>query len=109
MLAFFESIIRLLINLLFVDQLAQENSELKKEIQQLKQEKEDIAKAKAEVIQDHFSLFQKYLALNQKNEELTKQLNRAKFPDINQEFNPEDLKVIDQLLREFNCVDSLTI
>ncbi len=116
MLVFIESIIKLFIKLLFVEGLAQESEEQKKEIQRLKQEKqqlikekEEIAKAKAEVIENHFSLFQKYLALNQKNEELTKQLHQYKFPDINQEFDPDDLDVIDQLLREFNCAEELTI
>ena len=137
MLAFIESIIRLLIKLIFVERLAQENEELKKEIQQLKQEKEELAEGKAEVIQQHFSLFQKYLAIKQQKELLVEELaryksaqsdqpfnhyssavglNYSKYPttksnelDINQEFAPEDLDVIDQLLRDFNSTEELTI
>jgi len=137
MLAFVESIIRLLIKLIFVERLAQENEELKKEIQQLKQEKEELAEGKAEVIQQHFSLFQKYITIKQQKELLVEELaryksaqsdhpcdycrsavglNYSKYPttkpnelDINQEFNPDDLDVIDQLLRDYNSTEELTI
>ncbi len=116
MLAFIESIIALLVKLIFVERLAQENEELKKEIQQLKQEKEEIAQAKQQLeqnnqdlIQQNFNLVRKYIAVNQQKDELIQELNRYKFPDINQEFDPEDWDVIDQLLQEFNSTDSLTI
>ncbi len=126
MLAFIESIITLLVNLIFVERLAQENEELKKEVQQLKQEKEEIAQAKQQLeqnnqdlIQPNFNLVRKYVAVNKQKEELVamnkqkdeliKELARYKFPDINQKFDPEDWDVIDQLLQEFNCADSLTI
>ncbi|MDJ0689336.1 MAG: hypothetical protein QNJ41_12575 [Xenococcaceae cyanobacterium MO_188.B32] len=116
MLAFIESIITLLVKLIFVDEIAKENEELKKEIQQLKQEKEEIAQAKQQLaqnnqdlIQQNFNLVQKYIAVNKQKDELIKELDRSKFPDINQEFDPEDWNIIDQLVREFNCTDSLTI
>ncbi len=98
------------------DRLAQENEELKKEVQQLKQEKEEIAQAKQQLeqnnqdlIQQNFNLVRKYVAVNKQKDELIKELDRSKFPDINQECNPEDWDVIDQLLQEFNSTDSLTI
>ncbi len=126
MLAFIESIITLIVNLIFVDRLAQENEKLKKEIQQLKQEKEEIAQAKQQLeqnnqdlIQQNFNLVRKYIAVNKQKEELValnkqkdeliKELDRYKFPDINQKFDPEDWDVIDQLLREFNSSEELTI
>ncbi len=126
MIAFIESIITLLVKLIFVDRLAQENEELKQKVQQLKQEKEEIAQAKQQLeqnnqdlIQQNFNLVQKYIAVNKQKEELValnkqkdeliKELDLYKFPDINQKFDPEDLDVIDQLLQEFNSTDSLTI
>lgn len=126
MIAFIESLIALLVKLIFVERLAQENEELKKEIQQLKQEKEEIAQAKQkleqnnqDLIQQNFNLVQKYIAvnkqkdelvaLNKQKDELIKELDLYKFPDINQKFDPEDWDVIDQLLQEFNCNEELTI
>ncbi len=116
MIAFIESIIALLVKLIFVERLAQENEELKQKVQQLKQEKEEIAQAKQqleqnnqELIQQNFNLVRKYVAVNQQKDELIKELARSKFPDINQEFNPEDWDVIDQLLQEFNSTEELTI
>ena len=116
MLAFIESIITLLVKLIFVERLAQENEELKKENQQLKQEKEEIAQAKQQLeqnnqdlIQQNFNLVRKYIAVNQQKEKLIKELDQYKFPDINQEFHPDDWDVIDQLLQEFNSTDSLII
>lgn len=128
MLAFIESIIKLLINLLFADQLAQENQRLRKENQQLKREKEELARAKAGVIENHFSLFQKYITLNKQKEELARKLERYQSPclrdsavlgspqverlsraDINQQFSPEDIKVIDQIFQEYNPSEELTI
>lgn len=132
MLAFIESIIKLIINLLFADRLSKDNEELRaevqqlrqekeesgrdreelnKEVQRLKREKEELAKAKAEVIENHFSLFQKYLTLNKQKEELAEKSERYQSHrlDINQEFNPEDWKVIDQLLEEFSSSEELTI
>ena len=116
MLAFIESIITLIVNLIFVDRLAQENEKLKKEIQQLKQEKEEIAQAKQQLeqnnqdlIQQNFNLVRKYIAVNQQKEELIKELDLYKFPDINQEFHPDDWDIIDQLLRDFNSSEELTI
>ena len=125
MIAFIESIIALLVKLIFVERLAQENEELKKENQQLKQEKEEIAQAKQQLeqnnqdlIQQNFNLVRKYVAVNKQKDELIQELaqldwqaspDRSKFPDINQEFDPKDLDVIDQLLQEFNSSEELTI
>jgi len=116
MLAFIESIIALLVKLIFVERLAQENEELKKEVQQLKQEKEELAQAKQQLeqnnqdlIQQNFNLVRKYIAVNKQKDELIQELDLYKFPDINQEFDPKDLDVIDQLLQEFNSTEELTI
>ena len=49
------------------------------------------------------------VAMNKQKDELIQELARSKFPDINQEFHPDDLDVIDQLLQEFNCTEELTI
>ena len=136
MIAFITYIIKLIIKLIFVDEIAKENEELKKENQQLKQEKEEIAEGKAEVIQQHFSLFQKYLAIKQQKEQLIRKLdqyksaqpaqpfnhcystvglNHSKYTpksnelDINQKFDLEDWDIIDQLFREFTSSEELTI
>ena len=125
MLAFIESIITLLIKLLFVERLAQENEELKKKNQRLKQENQELAKAKAEVIENHFRLFQKYLALNQRNEELIKQLlrfssgkgftksERGSIPNPHPKVTtrnpqPSNFDIIAQLLQEFYLPEALT-
>ncbi len=131
MIAFIKSIITLLVKLIFVERLAQENEELKKEVQQLKQEKEELTEGKAEVIQQHFSLFQKYITIKNQKELLVKELDRYKSAQSDQPFNycrsaaelnyskypttkpnefaPEDLDVIDELLRDYNPSEELTI
>ena len=62
MLAFIESIITLIVQLFFVDQLAKENEELKQKNQRLRQEKErslkekeELAKGKAELIENNMT------------------------------------------------------
>lgn len=132
MLVFIESIIKLLVNLLFADQLAKDNEKLRAEAQQLRQEKEESAqenqqlkrekedwakdkqqleKRNQELIQSNFSLVKKYVALKQEKEELARKLEEYQSPrlDINQQFNPEDWSIIDQLLQEFNPSEELTI
>ena len=86
MLAFIESVITLLVKLIFVERLAKENEELKKENQRLKQEKEELAEGKAEVIQQHFSLFQKYITIKQQKELLVEELARYKSTKSKQPF-----------------------
>ena len=116
MLVFITYIIKLIIKLIFVDEIAEENEELKQKVQRIEQEKEEIAQAKQQLeqnnqdlIQQNFNLVRKYIAVNQQKEKLIKELDLYKFPDINQEFHPDDWDVIDQLLRDFNSTDSLTI
>ena len=94
MLAFIESIIRLLVKLIFVDKIAQENEELKQEIQQLKQEKEELAQDKQqleqnnqELIQQNFNLVRKYIAVNQQKEALIQKLDQYKSAQSAQPFN----------------------
>ena len=85
MIAFITYIIKLLIKLIFVDEIVKENEELKKEVQQLKQEKEKfkqekekIAEGKHQLEERNQRLIQQYIAVNQQKVQLSQKLDQYK-------------------------------
>ena len=120
-----------------VQQLKQEKEESKQEKEKIAEGKQQLEERNQQLIQQNFNLVRKYIAVNQQKEQLIQKLdeyksaqsaqafnhycsavglNYSKSPttkpnklDINQESDSDDLDVIDQLVRDFNSSEELTI